>query len=380
MPHPLVFIIVLKSTSNTMHSIYILVLAYLSVIFLRHCLKARARSKELQKLAAEHGCAPAPSLDGRFSWGISLLREWIQADSQHRLMQLILFHMRQSGWTIHQQLLNQTILVTVDPANLEAMLNSKAGGAWCLTPHHIHTHNLTPQLNTPPTSPRLLRRPPPGRHPALRRRRLHARRRGLAPLARPDPPAPGRSSYLLTKSPCRDSFILVRHPSVLSKLRTEIATNPIPPPDLRRADLKAMPYLQAVLREVLRLYPPAPVNARTAARDTGPARGRRGSTAASPCWPERWLDDDDDDDDDEGAVGVAGPACRFSATRWRVALRVPAVRRRASRLHRNGRFALTEAAYAVVRILDRFPAIALPEGEKVEPLGSEKHGCNVRLG
>ncbi|KLU92230.1 hypothetical protein MAPG_11176 [Magnaporthiopsis poae ATCC 64411] len=53
-------------------------------------------------------------------------------------------------------------------------------------------------------------------------------------------------------------------------------------------------------------------------------------------------------------------------------------------------FALTEAAYAIVRILDRFPVIALPDGEKAEPLGLEKQtvalmlritdGCNVRLG
>lgn len=41
-------------------------------------------------------------------------------------------------------------------------------------------------------------------------------------------------------------------------------------------------------------------------------------------------------------------------------------------------FALTEAAYAVVRILDRFPVIALPDGEKVEPLGLEKRKrCSV---
>ncbi|KAL8337760.1 hypothetical protein RB598_006585 [Gaeumannomyces tritici] len=207
MPHPLVFIIVLKSTSNTMHSIYILVLAYLSVIFLRHCLKARARSKELQKLAAEHGCAPAPSLDGRFSWGISLLREWIQADSQHRLMQLILFHMRQSGWTIHQQLLNQTILVTVDPANLEAMLNSKAGD-----------YSV-------------------GRHQAA------------TPLF-------GDGVFTLDGEAWRRSRALIR------------------------------PHL-AVLREVLRLYPPAPVNARTAARDTGPSAGST-TTTTTTTTRGRW--------------------------------------------------------------------------------------------
>jgi cytochrome P450 len=53
-------------------------------------------------------------------------------------------------------------------------------------------------------------------------------------------------------------------------------------------------------------------------------------------------------------------------------------------------FALTEAAYAVTRIFQRYPEIALPEGEKVEIVGNEKQtvtivlqitdGCKVRLG
>lgn len=53
-------------------------------------------------------------------------------------------------------------------------------------------------------------------------------------------------------------------------------------------------------------------------------------------------------------------------------------------------FALTEAAYAIVRIFQRYPDIALPEGEPVEVVGTEKQtvtlvlqitdGCKVRLG
>lgn len=52
-------------------------------------------------------------------------------------------------------------------------------------------------------------------------------------------------------------------------------------------------------------------------------------------------------------------------------------------------FALTEAAYTVVRVLEAFPILALPEGELVELTGVEKQtttlvvsitkGCNVRL-
>ena len=52
-------------------------------------------------------------------------------------------------------------------------------------------------------------------------------------------------------------------------------------------------------------------------------------------------------------------------------------------------FALTEAAYTTVRIIQKFPTIKLPEGELVELAGVEKQkitlvmsiteGCNVEL-
>ena len=53
-------------------------------------------------------------------------------------------------------------------------------------------------------------------------------------------------------------------------------------------------------------------------------------------------------------------------------------------------FALTEAAYTVVRLIQAFPTIQLPPGEKVEVIGVEKQtmtlvlsiteGCKVELG
>jgi len=52
-------------------------------------------------------------------------------------------------------------------------------------------------------------------------------------------------------------------------------------------------------------------------------------------------------------------------------------------------FGLNEAAYTVVRLIQRFPTIRLPPGEKVELVGVEKQtitlvlsiteGCNVEL-
>lgn len=53
-------------------------------------------------------------------------------------------------------------------------------------------------------------------------------------------------------------------------------------------------------------------------------------------------------------------------------------------------FALTEVAYTIVRLLQRYPVIKLPEGERVDVVGEEKQtmtlviqiadGCRVELG
>lgn len=53
-------------------------------------------------------------------------------------------------------------------------------------------------------------------------------------------------------------------------------------------------------------------------------------------------------------------------------------------------FALTEVAYTVVTLLQRYPVIKLPDGERVDVVGAEKQsmtlviqitgGCRVELG
>lgn len=114
-------------------------------------------------------------------------------------------------------------------------------------------------------------------------------------------------------------FLLVRHPNALEKLRTEINGSCPDPTSLNRTDLRKMSCLQNILNETLRLYPPVPINNRTAKKTTvlptggGPDRTApilipKGSTVAYSIYamhrrpdlygmdaelfrPERWDED-----------------------------------------------------------------------------------------
>ena len=48
---------------------------------------------------------------------------------------------------------------------------------------------------------------------------------------------------------------LIMHPRVTSKLRTEISSNPISSP-IQDAEARKLPYLQAIIKEGLRIFPP----------------------------------------------------------------------------------------------------------------------------
>lgn len=194
-------------------------------------------------------------------------------------------------------------------------------------------------------------------------------------------------------------FLLIRHPNVMAKLRAEISHLSSTSDEIQRKDLRDMQYLQNVIRETLRLYPSVPVNTRTAVKTTvlptggGPTRTSpvlipKGSAVAFSVYtlhrrpdlygmdaevfrPERWEEDMPLNRDPTlqkwGYLPFSGGP--------RICLGLD--------------FALTEAAYTIVRILQKFPDLRLPEGETVELAGVEKQtvtlvlkikdGCKVKL-
>lgn len=195
-------------------------------------------------------------------------------------------------------------------------------------------------------------------------------------------------------------FHLVRHPATMEKLRAEIAEVDETIAPLTRTDLLRMTHLQNIMKEVLRLHPPVPLISRTALRDTVlPTGGGPDGTApivvpkgmsvlysaycihrrpdlygmdAEMFRPERWSEE---------------PLCSRDAThRGWMFLPFGAGPRTCLGMD----FSLTESAYAIVRILQRFPSIRLPAGEKVQVTGQEKQtitislrpaeGCRVDLG
>ncbi|KAI0165383.1 cytochrome P450 monooxygenase [Hypoxylon sp. FL1284] len=185
-------------------------------------------------------------------------------------------------------------------------------------------------------------------------------------------------------------FHLVRHPSAMAKLRAEVSQVDETVAPLTRADLLRLSYLQNVIREVLRLHPPVPLISRTALRATTLPRGG-GPDGTAPVRVPR------------GVSVLYSAYCLhrrpdlygmdaelFRPGRWDE----EPLRSRDAAAHRGWTFlpfgggprtclgmdfSLTEGAYAIVRILQRFPSIRLPADEPVQVAGQEKQAVTISL-
>ncbi|KAF8853501.1 cytochrome P450 [Acephala macrosclerotiorum] len=172
-------------------------------------------------------------------------------------------------------------------------------------------------------------------------------------------------------------FHLIRHPSKLQHLREEIMSVAGFETVITRSHTRNIPYLTAVLNETLRLYPQVPINTRSTIKTTLLPKGggpdgeapvlvpRKAGITFSPYHmhrrkelfgedaneyrPERWLD---------GSLSNIGYAY------------MPFLHGHRTCLGKD--FALSEASYSIVRLLQAYPNLKLPPGTVVEPTGQEK--------
>ncbi len=154
-------------------------------------------------------------------------------------------------------------------------------------------------------------------------------------------------------------FLLIRHPAVFSKLRQTVLDefgSYNSPQGITFASLKNCRYLQYCLNEALRLYPVVPFNGRRATRDTTLPRGG-GPDGLSPVYVRRGQE-----------IGYSVHLMHRRKTLWGADANEFKPERWEDRrpgweyLPFNGgpricigqQFALTEAGYVTVRLLQRF--------------------------
>jgi len=113
-----------------MYDFYI-VLATLScaiALYIRNAMRRCQKSEVDAAIANHHGCLPLPLLQNQRPLGVDRLEQIFRANTECRLMELFLFHFRQTGNTLKQVFLLTPAYGTIDPANLEAMLSTNFKG------------------------------------------------------------------------------------------------------------------------------------------------------------------------------------------------------------------------------------------------------------
>ncbi|KAF2658432.1 putative cytochrome P450 alkane hydroxylase [Lophiostoma macrostomum CBS 122681] len=186
-------------------------------------------------------------------------------------------------------------------------------------------------------------------------------------------------------------FSLSRHPATLSRLRSEI-TSQIGSAQPTYQHLKDLKYLSAILKESQRLYPIVPMNSRQALQDTTLPHGG-GPDGQSPVFvpkgglvayhpycmhrrpdiygpdadvfePSRWMDNEHD----SAPLRPGWAYLPFSG---------------GPRVCIGQQFALTEASYVVVRLLQTFGEVesrdSEPWREKITVVCTGLGGCKVGL-
>ncbi|OCT46538.1 Cytochrome P450 [Cladophialophora carrionii] len=80
--------------------------------------------QEDKALADRYGCLAPPRLENQRPFGIDRLEQIFRANAESRLMELFLFHFRQTGNTLEQVFLGTKAFGTIEPVNMEAILST----------------------------------------------------------------------------------------------------------------------------------------------------------------------------------------------------------------------------------------------------------------
>lgn len=180
----------------------------------------------------------------------------------------------------------------------------------------------------------------------------------------------------------------------MERLRWEIKSVMADQENPTREQIRKIPFLECVINESLRLYPPVPLNNREAIRTTilptgggpdgnCPIMVRKGELVVFSSYVN------------SRRKNIFGPdAEEFRPERWETG-ELADVGWAIFPFNGGPRqclgqdFALMEASFTVVRLLQTFPVIKLPEGEVIEPVGTERQkltlvlssadGCRVSL-
>ncbi|KAF2830675.1 cytochrome P450 alkane hydroxylase [Ophiobolus disseminans] len=99
-----------------------LIIFFLIIIVSAQYLAHRRQRLADKAIGHRHGCLSAPRLPNQRPFGIDRLEQIFRADAESRLMELFLFHFRQTGSTLEQKFLGTKAYGTIEPANLEAIL------------------------------------------------------------------------------------------------------------------------------------------------------------------------------------------------------------------------------------------------------------------
>ncbi|MCJ1244075.1 hypothetical protein MMC30_001272 [Trapelia coarctata] len=178
--------------------------------------------------------------------------------------------------------------------------------------------------------------------------------------------------------------LLARHPQVMERLRAEVTSVMGNTENPTRELIRRMPYLASIIKESLRLYPPVPLNNRTATKTTILPTGG-GPTGHSPILVRRGELVVFSQYVNSRRKNLYGPdADDFRPERWQTGeladigwAYFPFSGGPRACLGQD--FAMMEISYTIVRLLRVCGVIKLPEGEKVEAVGMERQRLTLVL-